>query len=319
MKNYFDFKISGRQIMWPLWGIMVASILLAALQLWVDEIYTTAEGEVVASGGYLLLSLLVAFVASFVPMLLTFPIVKATVEACGSEGEKVTTDYSFGRYVALVVKGSLLTIITLGIYSPWFLVKLTRFFVEGASYRLRPFGFHAKPMKLFVIVTLMLFVPIVVVAIGLALLVPDPAALSDVTVVLGALLGVIVSLALASLFCCVVTRWMINLSLGEERITSDIPLTQATLFIMGQLLLTVVTLGLYTPMMELRTMRYFAKCTRVGEGPEARKMGMTLRSWRDWAYVWGQLLLVVITLGIYMPWYYTRILNRFIPRIYVED
>lgn len=321
MKRYFDFKLSGRTIVLPLWAMFVVAIISVLPELYAEDFYVMTNGNVVADAVYFAVTICVGLLSLIVPTLLLYPITKATIEACGMDGEKIATDYSFGRYACLVVKGSLLSIVTLGIYLPWFLVKLTRYFFEGATYRLRPFGFHAKPMPLFVILTLLLFVPMVLLGILLSYVVLgyESSGVSEVTMALAAVLMAIVVVAWSALFCTIITGWMLNLSVGDERVVGDIPKTKTTIFIMGQIMLTIITLGLYTPMMELQMMRYFAECTRVGEGKDARRLGMTLHAWRDWGYVWLQLLLVVVTLGLYMPWYYAKILNRFIPRIYVED
>jgi len=321
MKRYFDFKLSGCKVMWPIWAILVVSIVAALPEIFAEDFYVMTDGNVVADAAYFGVVVGCWLLALIGPMLLLYPITKATIEACGMDGERVATDYSFGRYALLVLKGSLLSIVTLGIYMPWFLVEITRYFFDGATYRLRPFGFHAKPMPLFVILTLLLFVPMVLLGIVLSYMVVgyESLGMSDVTMALAAVLLLVVVVAWVSLFCAVITGWMLNLSVGEERVVGDIPKTKTTIFIIGQILLTIITLGLYTPMMELQLMRYFAECTRVGEGKDARRLGMTLHPWRDWGYVWLQLLLVTVTCGIYMPWYYAKVLNRFIPRIYVED
>ena len=323
MKRFFEYKLSPRRVILPILGMFVVALLSSTLcTLTVTQI-DPSTGTIVDAhlGGVWLLSMLVAWATMVALCALLYPLTTETLQAAGFEGEKLQTDYNFGSYLKLSAIGSLLTILTAGIYAPWFCVRLTRYFCEGASWRMRPFGFHAKGMGLFVIITLVLLLPSVVLGIISALLfggTGDATTLTP-TLALGALVGYILATLWMGLLCVTVTRWMVDLSNGSQRITCDAPIGRSTLFVAGQLLLTLLTLGLYAPMMELRTMQYFARYTRIGDQEKAPRLGMHLRPWRDWAYLWLHALLVALTLGLYLPWYYTRILNRFIPRLYVND
>lgn len=323
MKHFFNYNLSSRKVVLPVLGMIVLGAVYGILG---SSLFPEADpmaGTIMDSRfywsmvGFLALSWLMLVVLCG----LMFPLTVATFEAAGYEGENVKTDYHFGDYMRLTAVGSLLTILTAGIYAPWFCVRLTRYFCEGASWRLRYFGFHAKGMGLFAIITLLFWLPYMVLlgcVMGGTMLLPTEAA-PTTTAVLASVVGTIVFVLWMALFCVVVTRWMMNLSIGDERVVCDMHVGRATLFLAGQMVLTLLTLGLYTPMMELRLMQYVAENTKVGEGEGARYLGMRLRAWRDWGYVWLQMLLTIITLGIYLPWYYTKILNRFIPRLYVEE
>lgn len=252
---------------------------------------------------------------------LLFALITPTLEAVGMDGERVSTSYDFGGYMKRVLGWSALTVITLGLFAPWMVVRLVRYFLAGASYRHRPLGFHAHSMGLFSMIVLVLFLPIVLSAFLVesgVVAVPNILALENHTLILALVVVMLVVLLWMSFFCAVFVRWMVNQSCGEERIVSRLHVGKTTMYVMAQLLLTILTLGLYTPMMELRLLKYFAETVEVGE-EHPRRMGMSLRSWRDWGYVWGQLLLVIVTLGLYMPWYYTKILRRFIPRLYLTS
>ncbi|MBQ1964602.1 MAG: hypothetical protein II358_04180, partial [Tidjanibacter sp.] len=83
---------------------------------------------------------------------------------------------------------------------------------------------------------------------------------------------------------------------------------------------TALTLGLYAPAAELRTMRYVARHTYVeGEEQKPKRFGMSLRMWSDWGYLWVQTLLLLVTFGLYLPWFYAKVMSRFTERLYVIE
>lgn len=328
MRRYLNFGLSARKVIFPMWGIMLIPIVASLLLGLTDGVLDIASGATIVNGHFVLFVLAVvaiAWLAMVGRMALALPFVQTTLRAASLEQESVETEYDKRAYMRMVAVGSLLSIITCGLYAPWFLVRVVRFFASGASYSRRLFGFRARPMALFATVTLAYVLPLVLM-MTLLMAVWSPG-LVDILgepqlkplFIIGDVIFVIVCVVWLSLLCVLLTRWMLNMNIGDRAIVNDISVSKATLYVFGQMIVTVLTLGLYAPMMELRTMQYFASTVTVGEGRQAERFGMVLRSWRDWAYVWGQLLLVIITLGIYMPWYYTKILNRFIPRLYLTS
>lgn len=320
-RRNFSFDLSPRRVVLPVWGAMVLVALVAvALFFLVPQPEVGAAGVVINSDfGLRAAGMLgVAFVTLVALAALAFPLMTATLEAVGFDREPIATNYDFGKYMKKVLWWSLLSTITLGIALPWYMTHLCRYFFAEASYRRRPLGFHAKGMGLFAIIVLVYMLPIVALCFLMesgVISIADAMALDRPTLILGSVVLLIALLLWMSFLVVVYVRWMVNMSCGEELLRSTLTLGKGSLYVLGQLLLTVLTLGLYTPMMELRLMQYFAEGVDVGE--ESR-LGMSLRPWRDWLYVWAQALLVLVTCGLYMPWYYTKILRRFIPRLYLE-
>jgi uncharacterized membrane protein YjgN (DUF898 family) len=320
-RRNFSFDLSARRVVWPVWGVMLlVGLATYACYVLMPHPEVGAAGVVMDSDFVLRTAGLLGVVFGVLVALaaLTFPLMTATMEAVGLDGEPVATNYDFGGYMRKVLWWSLLSTITLGIFLPWYQTRITRYFFSEASYRHRPLGFHAKGMGLFSIIVLVYMLPIMVVCFLMergVISLADVAALDRATLILAGVVLLMVVLLWMSFSLVVCVRWMVNMSCGEERLLSTLTLGKGSLFVLGQLLLTILTLGLYTPMMELRLVQYFAEGVDVGE---ERRLGMSLRPWRDWLYVWAQSLLVLVTCGLYMPWYYTKILRRFIPRLYLE-
>ena len=178
-------------------------------------------------------------------------------------------------------------------------------------------------MRLFAISILVAIVPTVVLTMVAAML-GGGAMMGAIDMMsfapLLALGVVVVEFFFVALYLVLVYGWMVNLTYGDKILTARLSVLPATGYVMGQIFLTLLTCGLYAPMADLRIMQYIAdRCVVVSPDGEEKSMGLRLRSWRDWAWMWGQVLLLSITLGIYLPWFYAKVMNRFGGRLYVED
>jgi len=198
-----------------------------------------------------------------------------------------------GKGADLLIKllvGYLLTIVTLGIYMPWFIADLTRFFVDntelGGPQGKVSLKFNGTGGNLFVIcltnfllclVTLMIYTPWAVVRFN---------------------------------------RWQMENVTATDAAGHTFNVrfagTGAALFwkLVGGYLLTVITLGIFFPWFLVWLMRFYADNTTVTQG------GQTAFSF-SYAGTGGQLFVVVlvgalltfITLGIYYPWFVTRFMK----------
>ena len=88
--------------------------------------------------------------------------------------------------------------------------------------------------------------------------------------------------------------------------------------IIFELVLAILTLGFYLPMAFIRLFRYFSEHTRsnVVEGKQIT-MGYDGDQVADFLFMWKQILLTVITLGIYYPWAFTLIANRLLSQTFL--
>ncbi len=325
MRHFFSFSLKGRDVAGYVLGIYFLMLLVGGTSAWYDYVYGDMFADSVLMNWSWLrngaLSLVAAFVVILLYSLLNLGLIRKTVCALGLKEEKFVAEYDTRKYLLLILKGVLLTVITFGIYAPWFKVKLLRFYSDGISHRYNYLSFRGNAITLFGIVVLFLILPYVAILTILA--VCGITAFTSVDamslVSLWVVLGVAVALLLESIFICLYYRWLIEFSYGSKRITTKFPSWSGIWFILGQMVLTIITFGLYAPMMWLRTLRFFLSRTVVGDVTVESRMGMSLVPWRDWAYIWGQLLLTAITAGIYMPWAYARISTRFFPRCFVED
>ena len=324
MKRFFSLNLRGRDFVWPMLGMWLLVLVVSGCT--VAHFVAAAESTMTIVDGTFALRLLLGVaiqIALWSGVALTLlPIVQRSLVATEFEGEAVECTYDRRRYLGLVLGGVALSVVTCGLYLPWFIVRLMKFFAEGVSHRFNLVSFRGKAMRLFAITILTAILPAVVVELVLVSVGYDAAAQPLDMMSFAPLLGlavVLVELFFVSLFVILLCRWMVDMTYGDKVISTRLSPLSAACFVMWQLVLTMITAGLYAPMAELRTMRYVAeRCVVVGPDGE-KSMGLRLRSWRDWAWVWGQVLIFVLTLGFYLPWYYAKVMNRFGSRLYVEE
>lgn len=327
MKRFFSLNLQGRDFVWPVLGVwlLVAVVTVAAGTLMYNAAVSVDTMTVVNGRWFveLLLWGLVEVAVLFGGAMCSLLVVKRTLVATEFDGAPFECAYDTRRYVGIALGGAVLSVITFGLYLPWYLVRQMRFWAEGVSHKFHLVSFRGKPMRLFAISILAAVAPTVVTTIVAATL--SGGAMTGTLDMMSfapllALGIVVVELFFVSLYVVLTYAWMTNLTYGDKVLTSRLSALPATGFVMGQIVLTLLTCGLYAPMAELRIMRYVAeRSVVVSPEGEEKSLGLRLRSWRDWAWLWGQVLLLTITLGLYLPWYYAKVMNRFGGRLYVED
>ena len=94
------------------------------------------------------------------------------------------------------------------------------------------------------------------------------------------------------------------------------------------LFLSIITLGIYMPwfirdlhgsMAMLRLYQYFTERTVATLPDRKLNFGYDIDQLNDFLFIWGQTLLVIVTLGIYYPWSFCKICKRILNKTYILD
>lgn len=312
MRNYFDLKIRGGSI--ALYVIAGWAAFLMLSLIYSFYLVLPAAADPVLDGtylGYSLIRLLWAFCIAVVGYGVLFCIVKATVGGLSLNGERFYTDYDFKKYAIMCVKGLLLSLVTLCIYLPWFVVKIIRFFAAGTDFRGNKLEFKGDGMTLFSYVALLILLPLFFSVFLIVI------ALVAKSVPFIIILGVVYLLCF-SVYYAMMLKWIMNFSYGAKRIVSKVRGVQFGLFIAGQILLSAITIGLYYPMALLRLWKYYVGSIVLGDDMVEEKLGFSMMPGKNYFTILGQMLLVIITIGIYYPWAYVKIIGLLMNQTYVD-
>jgi uncharacterized membrane protein YjgN (DUF898 family) len=321
MTRRFSFSLAARRL-FPLFiGFYLPFLFLYVLQIVASrkagtDPASSALYTLVCSLGILLLELF--FVVPFLRRLLP---------AFALDGKALAFGGSVGRFVGLNLLGAFLSIITLGIYAPWYIARLTRYVVGETSYQGTAFEFSGRGGRLFVILLLSLVLPVAVLAAAAGILAAQtggigasaPVATAPLTVGLTVVLLLLVIPAYVYLFY----RWFfVNLRVGAYAVGWNTRFWPACGTILLQMFLTLITLGVYFPAAYVKLYRYFAGRTVVfkegEEGPWGR-VGCDGATGEGFLRIWGQMLLVLVTAGFYTPWALARIGRWYAEHSFLES
>jgi uncharacterized membrane protein YjgN (DUF898 family) len=307
MKNYFSFNLTGKKFL-PLWLLFVVLFIIPYLAL----ISVTKQVQPGDKPSLIFFPLL--FILIIVAFVFSFYIVKMTIENISWQGKSIVFNGSFGEYFGKVLLGFFLSIITLGIYMAWFIRDVHRFFINHSSYDGQDFDFQGTGGKLFVILLLTLMVPVFVLSF---VMVGFMVGFTSHATVISIVFQLVILIIMVP-YLYFVYRWMVNVNYKDYHITWETDALSSCGKILGEMILAIITVGIYSPLATVRLYKYFADRT-VAAAPDRRhRFGYDADQLNDFLFIWGQTLLTIITLGIYYPWAFCRIFNRILGKTYLE-
>lgn len=238
-------------------------------------------------------------------------------------GKSFSFTGSKGEFVSLMLVCALLLIGSLGFYLPWFMTRITRYIVGHIQYENTPIQFEGTPKKMLQYYLLGFLLPFTVWLFSFAFVYAlsiNTGFLATEEQIISLSLLAIGSMILFTLpFFYYLNKWKVNFSWKNYRVFWNTSFWNSIFFILGQLVLCVITLGLYGPMFLLSLIQYFVNRTVLEkEGQPAGHFEFT-RERGGFAFFWGQILLSLITLGIFLPWAYANILRYVLSHTAIEN
>jgi len=222
---------------------------------------------------------------------------------------------SFVKYLGIILLGIFLSIITLGIYIPWFIRSIHRFLINNSSYESTPFNFLGKGGKLLLIFLLSVIIPMIALGTIMFKYMAINANQFSIEKIVFQLIYMFILIPYTYLF----HRWLVNVNYKNYRISWETSFWPSCGKIAKETLLAVITVGIYYPLAVVRLYKYFAdRTTATAEGVR-RSFGYDIEPLHDFLFIWGQILLSIITLGIYFPWANYKIGKRILSKTYLEQ
>jgi uncharacterized membrane protein YjgN (DUF898 family) len=310
MKRRFTYSLSGAKL-FPLFiGFYLPYLICYAAALAGTRLTeggpTRGAGSaagLAALGGYAGLLLLY--------ILFAIPFLRRLLPALSLEGQALEFRGSIGRFLGLNLLGILLSVVTLGIYLPWYVARVTRYLTGETSYRGMPWKFTGRGSRLFLILLLSLVLPVAAITAVFALLLLGRSGGfgQAESFSLSFAVTVVVLLLVVPPYLYLIYRWYFsNLRLGQLEVRWDTRFWPAVGFIFLQLILTLLSALVYGPGAYVRLYAYFARRTLLAEGAAVRQtVDFDGPVGRGFLLLWGQTLLIVVTLGIYTPWALARV------------
>ncbi|MBI4945135.1 MAG: DUF898 family protein [Bacteroidetes bacterium] len=308
MKNYFNFNLTGKKLL-PLWILFLILFLVP----YVFMIFTMRNIQPGNSPSALFFPLMILL--CIVAFVFTFYAAKLMIENIAYKDKAIVFNGSFGKYIGTVLLGFFLSIITLGIYMAWFTRNIHRFFIDNSSYDSQNFKFQGKGGKLFVILLLTIFLPVIILSIVMVkFLIAGNTHLAPSFIVIQQLVMMVIMIP----YMYFVYKWMVNVNYKEYNISWETNFWNSCGKIVIEIALTIITLGIYMPLAMLRLYKYFADRTIAVSNESKQRFGYDIDPLNDFLLLWGQMLLTIITLGIYYPWACCKIGKRILSKTYLQ-
>ncbi len=265
MKKYFNLNLRGGDWSRPFIGFW---ILYLALNI---PLQTSSRSESFVTGNtvaYSILSVSCGLALIVVQAIFTIVFLRILMPKLTIGGKTFAFRGSIGRFLKINIGGFLLTIITVTIYAPWFAKRVVGYLLSETSFDGGNPEFTGKAGELLKYLLLAFWLPIIVSAVLFALTVGINAA--DIGTVGAAnlwttLLAFVIFLLLVPFFY-LAYRWYVNIRWNDVTIAWHTSFWPSCGFIVEQLLLTIVTLGIYWPAVCLKLYGYFMERTMLSRG-----------------------------------------------------
>jgi uncharacterized membrane protein YjgN (DUF898 family) len=305
MKKYFDFTLTGKKFL-PIWLIFYILIIMPYAFYYKSLTGQAQSGNPNPMIGFLFLGIMI------IAFLISYYILKLTIENVKYNNNKIDFNGKFSIFLGKVLLGFLLSIVTLTIYMAWFIRDITRFVVNNSSIEGTRFEFKGKGGILFLILILSLFAPIIVLSLVMG---KHLIALNKNFLYTLMYQGIVMIIMIPYMY--LMYKWMIDIKYKDYHIKWKTDFFESCGKILVEILLIMITVGIYMPLAYLKLFKYFSERTIAEKADSSLQFGYELDSKNDFLFIWGQLLLTIITLGIYYPWAYAKIGKRILGKTYV--
>jgi len=308
MKDYFKFNLKAQKLL-PVWLTFMVLFVVPYVFLILKANDINQPGHpfgVYVFLGILLLLLIIAYA-------IIFFIIKLSIEGVEFKGNSFIFEGSFGQYMAKFLSGLFFSIITLGIYSPWFITKMSKFFTDNTSHDSNQLTFAGTAGKLFKIMFFTTFLPMLALIIVMVYIGYKNGNIDQKDI---SLYTNLVTVFIMIPYVYYFYKWIVNIKFREYAIRWETNFWHSCGKILLEMFLSVITVGIYYPLAGLRLYKYFIEKTFAVSESSRKGFGYNLETRKDFLYLWGQLLLTIVTLGIYYPWACCNITNRILSKTY---
>lgn len=318
MKSSLALNLHGRdwwQLYLPFWIMYVA--LTVIIQLTGSS---SAWGKA-HTGLSVLVQLALFLVLYIVIWIFTILVLRMAAAKLSYEGESFSFQGKIGEFIWLNVVGCLLSLVTIFIFAPWYARRVTDYLASNTSWKGTNLTFMGRGGRLFVFMLIGFWAPlialivVIVLSVGLSRTMQDGGSGGPQLITM--LVTFFFVLYILLVFLYLFYKWAVDVSWKDIRVRWNTRFWPSFGFILGQVLLTVITLSVYWPAAYKNLYRYFTARTVLSRGDiEIGHLGF--EGIKGFGLMWGQTLLTIVTLGFYAPWAYGNVGRWLVGGTFVE-
>jgi len=328
MKNYFKFNLTGKKIL-PVWIALIVLFIIPYIYVQVKIKGLSGQTADPQETMVRLVEVL-KWYGVMIPLYLVeysilFFFAKLAIQTIEFKEQAFQFAGKFKDFLLVLVPGFFLSIMTIGIYSPWFATRINKFFAKNTSHNSNSLDFKGKGSDLFLIILFGIIIPMIVLSsiLGIYTFIElKSGAISATTPNIVGIVTLIMILLMVIIFIPYMYyayKWMVNYKFKEYSIQWETSFWSSAVKIFVEVFLSVITIGIYLPLASLKLFKYFSDRTIATSESGSKKFGYDIEPANDFLFIWKQFLLTIITLGIYYPWALCKISYRVIGKTYVEE
>jgi len=308
MKNYFNFNLTGKKLL-PVWVLFLVFFLVPYVTI-IFKMKNIQPGKAPS-----ILFFFLIFILIIISLALTFYIVKLIIENVNLKDKFIVFNGTFGKYIGTVLLGIFLSIITFGVYGAWFIRNIQRFFINNSTYNSNALKFQGKGGKLLVIILLTCLIPMILLTIIMTRFVISNSGQIPSLAIIQQLVMMLILIP----YIYLGYKWMVNVDYKNFNISWKTDFWSSCGKIAIEMILSIVTIGIYAPLAILRLYKYFTERTLAESDERKLGFGYDIDQLNDFLFIWGQTLLTIITLGIYFPWAFCKTGSRILGKTYLIE
>ena len=307
MREYFNFTLTAKKFL-PIWLILYFIVILPYLICFKTLRTNTQVESLPPVIGFLYIIMMLG------ALIIPFFIMKISIESIKYSESQIHFEGKLGKYIGKILLGSIFTIITIGIYMAWFIKDLTRFMVNNSILNDTNFEFKGKGVKLLIIILLSMFLPFIL----LTLIMSKHISIINQNFFYFVIYQSVFTIILIP-YMYLIYNWMVNVKFKDYQIKWQTDFFASCLKILQEVIFSIITCGIYMPLAYVKLYKYFTERTIAETNDKTLQFGYELEAKDDFLFIWGQLLLTLVTVGIYYPWAYSKIGKRILSKTYLEN
>jgi uncharacterized membrane protein YjgN (DUF898 family) len=244
-----------------------------------------------------------------------FYFIRFCIEGISFKGSNLQFKGTLAGFAGRILLGLVLSVFTLFFYVPWFISSMVSFFVDNTSLDGEKFEFKGQGLILLGIILVTLVVPFIVffmLSFNLVLLMAKGNFLYR-------MLFNILEVMVIAPYIYFIHQWYVNVKFKEYIIEWRTEAGPSIFKIMQEYFLMMITFYIYYPMAMVRLYGYFINRTVADNGHNVKQFGFDSTDLDDFIFIWKEILLTIITLGIYLPWAICKVNKRILDKTYLES
>ncbi|MCT4673013.1 MAG: YjgN family protein [Prolixibacteraceae bacterium] len=282
MKKYFSFNINPRKLLPLVLGILVIYSIINYLLL-----YNRLDQSEITVFGFVILM-----------MILSLPLFyytkKILIKGISIDNTPLNFKGKLLNYIINKIHLPFFSAVTFGIGFPYFQKEIISFYVNNTSINNQNLTFNASSIRLLKKGIKLLYIPTIII-----LIIRCNNNRIDLFII------TLPFIYLLSIFSLIVysRRWSINFGYKEYNIKLNSLFIDDLLYNLSFTIVSILSCGILLPFMSIWIIKhYVSHLVAYKNDVEAVSFFEEYNIFKDGGYLLGQMLLTLITLGIYSPW-----------------